>query len=177
MEINAKIASDPFKTEKTADGDNLITFNIGQDERELCNIYNQYYGKNLKLDIKLYRSKRSNEANKLLWKCINLLAAELHNDNWDQYLIELERYGKYTCILVGADGYDDLKNLWRDTKKIGERTSLDGKVFYEVLCFYGSSSYDSKEFSRLLDGVLDDMKDAGVVLPSQKTIEDAKKNR
>ena len=177
MELAAKIASNPFKTEKTKDGDNLVTLNIGQDERTLCEFYNHYYNKNLKIEVKELRSKRSNEANNLLWKCINLLAAALNNDNWDQYLIELERYGKYTCILVGADGYDDLKNLWRDTKKVGERTSLDGKVFYEVLCFYGSSTYDSKEFSRLLDGVIEDMKDTGVVLPTQEVIEKAKKNR
>lgn len=177
MELAAKIASNPFKTEKTKDGDNLVTLNIGQDERTLCEFYNHYYNKNLKIEVKELRAKRSNEANNLLWKCINLLAAELHNDNWDQYLIELERYGKYTCILVGADGYNDLKNLWRDTKKVGERTFPDGRTFYEVLCFYGSSTYDTKEFSRLLDGVLDDMKEAGVLLPSQETIDKAKKQR
>ena len=177
MEIHAKITSDPYKIEKTTEGDNIVSFNIGHDERILCDLFNNYYDKNLKIDIKVFRSKRTNEANRLLWRCINLLAAALNNDNWEQYLIELERYGKYTAILIEKNGYNDLKNLWRTTKVVGERIANDGRIYLEVLCFYGSSDYDLKEFSRLLDGVLSDMKDAGIILPAKEQIEEAKNNK
>ena len=35
----------------------------------------------------------------------------------------------------------------------------------ELLCFFGSSTYSSSEFSKLLEGVINDMKDLGLMPP------------
>ncbi len=162
MELTGKLYGKPVKNK---DGDNIITINIGSDDKTMHKLYNDLNDKNLLINVKQYRKKRSNEANKYFWKCVYTLAAGLKNDNWDQYLTELERYGKYTTMIILQDAYPDLQNMWRETKITGERRDKEGKMYYDVNCYYGSSSYDTEEFARLLDGVIEDIKDAGLSIP------------
>lgn len=162
MELIGRIVGSPHKD---TDGNNLVTVNIGKSEKKVHELYNNLYDKNLKIKMNILKEKRSDNANRLFWKCVYLLADALHNDNWDQYLMELERYGKYTTLIVRQDAYQDFINMWRETKIVGERKDKDGVMYYDVNCFYGSSTYDTAEFARLLDGVMKDMEDAGISIP------------
>ena len=163
MEIKGILEGQPLKNQN---GDNLITVNIGPDNSIMKRLYNKYNQKPLLINVDFFRKKRSNEQNAYFWKCVQVLAAALGNDNWDQYLLELERYGKYITLMIEKDAYSDLANLYRETKIVGERVDKKTKKeYYEVNCFYGSSSYNSKEFARLIDGVINDMKDADVDIP------------
>lgn len=164
MEVIGKLQGEPIKD---MDGNNLVVFNIGKDDKTLHKIFNDFNEKNLLITLQKYRKKRSNEANRYFWKCISILAAGLENDNWDQYLTELERYGKFISMIIRQDAYADLQNMWRETKITGERRDKDGQIYYDVNCYYGSSTYDSAEFSRLLNGVIEDIKDAGLDIPIQ----------
>lgn len=163
MEIKGTLEGAPLKNQN---GDNLITLNIGPDNTVMHRIFNNFNDKPLLIKIDKFRKKRSNEQNAYFWKCIQALAAALGNDNWDQYLLELERYGKCVTLMIEKDAYPDLANLYRETKIVGEQKDPQTKKeLYEVNCFYGSSSYNSKEFTRLIDGVISDMKDADVDIP------------
>ena len=116
----------------------------------------------LKLDIKLEKAKkkRSLDANAMLWACLSEIAGANGMPNWDAYLHELKRYGKYTHILVKEEALEDIKSLWRETEEVGKRGNM-----VELICFFGSSTYNSTEFSKLLEGVISDMKDLGLVPP------------
>lgn len=116
----------------------------------------------LKLDIKLEKAKkkRSLDANAMLWACLSEIAGATGMPNWDAYLHELKRYGKYTHILVKEEALEDIKSLWRETEEVGKRGNM-----VELICFFGSSTYNSTEFSKLLEGVISDMKDLGLVPP------------
>ena len=39
-----------------------------------------------------------------------------------------------------------------------------------MLCYFGSSTLDSKEFSVLLDGVISEMKEMGLEIPMQSDL-------
>ena len=116
----------------------------------------------LKLDIKLEKAKkkRSLDAHAMLWACLSEIAGATGMPNWDAYLHELKRYGKYTHILVKEEALEDIKSLWRETEEVGKRGNM-----VELICFFGSSTYNSTEFSKLLEGVISDMKDLGLVPP------------
>ena len=165
MELIGRFEGKPFRDDK---GNNMITVNFGADDKAFQRMYDSYHDKNLLVDLKIFKKKRSNEANRYFWKCIYILAAGLQNDNWDQYLMELERYGRFVSMEVLKDAYPDLQNIWRETKITGEKTGSDGQEYYIVNCYFGSSTYKSDEFARLLDGVLQDIKDAGLEVPVYK---------
>ena len=130
-------------------------------------------GKDLTIGLSRYRKKRSVDANAFLWKCLGDMAAVLGVTAWDMYLYSLERYGKYTYIQILESAYEDLKRMWRETKVVGDFMSVnpitgDREKYLEVLCFFGSSTYNSKEFSRLLEGVISDMEQMGLERPTDE---------
>jgi len=122
-----------------------------------------------KLSIKAvrYREKRSLDANGLLWLCLGRIADALRCDKWEVYLRMLKRYGKYTYICVKPNVVDAVKAQWRECEVIGE-VDINGQKAIQMLCYFGSSTYDTKEFSELLDGVISEMKEMGLEAPASE---------
>lgn len=127
-----------------------------------------------KLSIKAvkFRHRRSLDANRMLWACLGEIAAELKLDAWDVYLKMLKRYGKFTYIAVKENAVDAVKVQWRETEVIGE-TTVNGKKAIQMLCYFGSSTYDTKEFSALLEGVISEMKEMGLQPPMSEEVKQA----
>lgn len=120
----------------------------------------RYMDKPLEITFEEYREKRSLQANKFLWACIGDICNAVHEDKDRVYLDLLRHYGQYTLIRIPAEALDILKRQWRETEVVGE---IDGKI--DVLCYFGSHTYNSKEFARLLDGVKEMMRSAGLEPP------------
>ena len=119
-----------------------------------------------KLSIKAvkYRKKRSLDANALLWSCLGQIAASLQADKWDIYLQMLKRYGKYTYICVKPNMVDSVRSQWRECEVVGN-VNINGTEAVQMLCYFGSSTYNTKEFSVLLDGVISEMHEMGLEVP------------
>lgn len=120
----------------------------------------RYADKAIEITFEEYHEKRSLQANKFLWACIGDICNAVHEDKDRVYLDLLRHYGQYTLIRIPAEALDILKRQWRETEVVGE---IDGKV--DVLCYFGSHTYNSKEFARLLDGVKEMMRSAGLEPP------------
>ena len=150
----------PFRSEKA-----VISFEVTADPADV----ERYKDKELDITIVRHSKKRGLAANAMLWACLGEIAAAARTDNWSAYLYMLERYGKYSTILIKAEALPDLRRVWRETRIVGEREG--GMV--EVLCFYGSSTYTTEEFSRLLDGVVSDMKELGLAPPPSREMQAA----
>lgn len=121
-------------------------------------------------EIKEHKERRSLTANSLLWKCLGEIATKLRADKWDIYLKMLKRYGTYTYICVKPNVVDAVKKQWRECEIIGE-VNINGQTAVQMLCYFGSSTYNSKEFSILLDGVISEMKEMGLETPQDKELE------
>ena len=124
------------------------------------------------ITIEKPKKKRSLDANGMLWACIGEIASTLRADKWDIYLQMLKRYGKYTYIVVKENVVEAVKKQWRECEVIGE-IDIHGAKGVQMLCYFGSSTYDSKEFSVLLDGVISEMKDIGLQPPPSKEMRKA----
>lgn len=150
----------PFRSEKA-----VISFEVTADPADV----ERYKDKELDITIVRHSKKRGLAANAMLWACLGEIASAARTDNWSAYLYMLERYGRYSTVLIKAEALPDLRRVWRETRVVGERE--DGMV--EVLCFYGSSTYTTEEFSRLLDGVVSDMKELGLTPPPSREMQAA----
>ena len=58
--------------------------------------------------------------------------------------------------------------LFRKSLMFKNHNNLQGSQ--TLLCYYGSSTYDTKEFSVLLDGIIEDMKDLGLQPPMPREV-------
>lgn len=121
----------------------------------------------LRITAVKWRKKRSLDANALLWKCLGDIAASLGADKWQIYLMMLKRYGKYTYVCVRPEAVEMVKRQWRETEEVG-KVEINGQEAVQLLCYYGSSTYDTKQFSTLLDGVISEMQEMGLETPASE---------
>ena len=149
-----------------------LQFSVNEGEAALAELERLQNVEKLSIDVKQYRKKRSLDANGLLWACLGEMAVATRADKWDIYLMMLKRYGKYTYVCIKPEALEDLKHQWRETEVVGELT-INGKKAVQVLCYFGSSMYNTKEFSVLLDGVVSEMQDLGLQPPPSEDMKRA----
>ena len=123
-------------------------------------------------DISEHKEKRSLNANGLLWSCLGEIATALRADKWEVYLQMLKRYGTYTYICVKPNMVEAVKKQWRECEELGH-VDIKGRDSVQMLCYFGSSTMNSKEFSVLLDGVISEMKELGIPTPAEKDLDRA----
>lgn len=121
-------------------------------------------GKDLRITAEKYREPRSTAANKLLWHCIGQFVQAFGGSKDEYYLDALKKYGKYTMVAVPENLKDAFISEWKLCEEVGRH--FDGDVtMVHLLCFFGSHTYNSKEFNTLLSGVINDMKEVGLDAP------------
>lgn len=123
------------------------------------------------LDIRLekHREKRSLDANAYLWSCLSDIAKALETDKWSIYLQMLKRYGKFTYIVLKQSAVESMKKQWRECEVVGD-IDVGGEKAVQMLCYFGSSTYNSKEFSDLLNGVVSEMEEMGLQPPPTREL-------
>lgn len=149
------------------DGNLSLTFDISDKFEVIPMLDDLSQIDKLSIEVKKFREKRSLDANGMLWACLGEMAQVLRTDKWSVYLKMLKRYGQFTYMSVRPDAVDKLKELWRECEEVGK--AENGNV--EMLCYFGSSTYNTQEFSILLDGVISEMREIGLHPPMSKEIE------
>lgn len=145
---------------------------VGNRDQVIRWLFEQEDGK--QWEIKEKREKRSKDANALMWHCLSQMAKAISPpiDKWDMYLMELKKYGKFSYVLLDEKAVDSFKKLWRETEVVGE-VDVNGRKAVQLLCYYGSSTYNTKEMSVLLDGVIDDMKQMELEPPTPRAMRES----
>lgn len=118
-------------------------------------------GKELSVEIKQYRQKRSLDANAYLWLLLSKLADALKTTKDELYLIMLERYGIFTHVIVKPQVAERVKAEWRTVRELGEVT-VNGQTGIQLQCYFGSSTYNTKEMATLIDGVVSECKELDI---------------
>lgn len=161
MEVKAKLHDITFG----ADGKERLTFALDQrvDASGLQDV-------DIRLKATKWREKRSLNANGLLWSCLDKIATALNTDKWQVYLLMLKRYGKFTYLIVPKGAADRTKEMWRESEEVGDIV-VNGREATQMLCYFGSSTYDTAEFTKLLNGVISEMEEMGIPTPAQEEAE------
>ena len=149
--------------QRTLDGKLTATFEVDCEPEELQDLFD----KDLTLQVKKLTRKRSLDANALLWATLGEMAKALNADKWDLYLQMLKGYGRYTYISIDKEALEDFKGMYRECEVVGE---TEDKVC--LICYVGSSLYTKEEFSKLLDGVFQECREAGIHLKASTEIEE-----
>lgn len=145
-----------------------VTQNIQADVEELQAIIAK--GKELSVEIKQFRHNRSLDANAYLWVLLSKMAEVLHTTKDELYLLMLERYGVFTHIVVKLNVAERVKQEWRTVRELGEVT-INGQTGIQLQCYFGSSTYNTKEMATLIDGVVSECKEIGVETMTPSEVE------
>ena len=86
---------------------------------------------------------------------------ELETTKDELYLIMLGKYGVFTHTVVKPNVVERVKEEWKLVKELGE-VKINGQTGIQLQCYFGSSGYDSKEMSTLVNGVVNECKEQGI---------------
>lgn len=137
-----------------------ITLEVNEQIPEEINELNQC--EKLSIEIKKHRNKRSLDANAYMWILLQKIAEEVNSDRWSVYLEMLQKYSReFTFVICKDKAIDKLKELYRTCIDLGE-VDVNGMQGHQMQVFFGSSTFDSKAMSVLIDGVVSECKELGI---------------
>ena len=119
------------------------------------------------------KKHRSADANALAWKLIDRLAAALHMSKEEVYRNAIRDIGgnsEIVCVQEGA--YETLRRCWVG-RGLGWQvevipSKLKGCV--NAILYYGSSAYDTKQMSVLIDHLKQDCESLGIPVEPDERI-------
>jgi hypothetical protein len=131
-------------------------------------------GEDISAEIKKWREHRSRDANALMWAVCEELAQALKISKIEVYRKAIKDVGVYQPLPIRDDAVDAFCRNW-ESGGIGwlaEKTDKSKTPGYTlVFAYFGSSTYDSKEFSRLVDCLMDEAEQIGIVLKAGAELE------
>jgi hypothetical protein len=159
-------------------GDLTVTLTL---PREHAQELQELMESEVRVEIKKWRNRRSNDANALLWAICNDIAKALPTPHTDReiYRRAVLEVGPYTPVPIKSEAVEALKDRWSKQGiawivEVEDDSKLQG--YKRVRLYYGSSTYDTKEMSRLLDYLVDEAQQMGLTLRASKAeIEEAKR--
>lgn len=149
-----------------------LMVNVGDGQaKELC-------GKLLKdkkydLTVKQHWEHRSLDANAYAWTLIDKLSAALHKKKSEIYRETIKNIGGVSesfCLPTAAAVR--LAESWDDGSHLGRQAIMEDAIFEgcsNLTLFFGSSEYDTKQMSALIDSIIEDCRAVGIeTLPPEK---------
>lgn len=145
-------------------GDVVLSFRIPKESRssvdEILSIKCD-----LSVEVKKYRPQRSIDANAYMWVLCDKIAQNVKTTKESVYREIIKRVGVFSVIAAQEDKCEAVINGWEGrgigwVAEVMDGCKLDGCV--RVILYYGSSTYNTEEFSRLLDEIISEAKELGI---------------
>ena len=147
---------------QTLNGMPLITFEVL--DKEFIN-NEMLDGRDIDLTVKAFRKKRSLNANAYMWELCTLLAEKIGINKDEVYREAIRVAGVFRDMEMAEDAVSTFQTAWGmlGTGWVTERVD-DGKREGTALirAYYGTSKYNTKQMSRIIDGLVQDCKAAGI---------------
>lgn len=146
-------------------GKALLTLSISQKQSAI-NCFEELKNKE-KLTVKIgkYTESRTKDANKYFWALCEKLAEKLNLTKKDVYLDAIKDVGVFYDDEVEPEKVQHRRKAWEmiGTGWLTERVDFSADGNKEVIRFYyGSSCYNKKQMSRLIDNVVQDCQAVGI---------------
>lgn len=104
------------------------------------------------VEIKRYRKKRSLDQNALMWVILDKMAKHLNIKAEDVYFDMLKHYGVHEYLAIPKNSQNKQAILRTLRYYEIEDSILENAI--RIKCFIGSSEYDTKQMTVLIDGIL-----------------------
>ena len=148
----------------------IVEIEISGEENfnELLSLKND----NKQVEITEHKELRSLDANAYLWVLLTKLQDKLKIPKEEIYKNYIQKIGSAEIIPIKNEAVKRFRDAWHKNGLgwISEtmKSKLDG--FTNVIAYYGSSSYNTNEMSRLIDEVVKDCKEQNIETKSDSEI-------
>ena len=126
------------------------------------------------LEVKEHRKKRSLDANAYCWTLINKIADALRITPVEIYRQAIQNIGgNYEIIPIKEEAADHFKQIWQ-AQGLGWPCVDMGKSkiqgYRNLRAYYGSSTYDTRQMSQLIDNLVQDCRALDIEVKSEEEI-------
>jgi hypothetical protein len=153
----------------------VLTFEVNENADTLFRIYEELKtAEKLTIKIGKFSKKRSLDANAYAWVMISKLAEKLNIPKTDIYRSAIKEIGGNSDVVCIQDkAVKKLCEGW-EGNGIGWLTErfpskLDGCT--NVTLYYGSSTYDTAQMSRLINIIVEECRQLGIETKSKEEVE------
>lgn len=158
------------------DGTQNITVTVPVDFRAK---FDELKSADVSIEIKKHHKRRSLTANAYAWVLIDQIAEKMGVDKVDVYREAIRSIGGVSDVVcVPNKAVERLEEGWR-AKGLGWFTErLDSKLngCTNMVLFYGSSTYDSRQMASMIDHLIQDAESIGIPTVTEAEIERMVKN-
>ena len=152
-----------------AHGEQHITITVTSDFRES---YDALKDSDINVEIKKWRKPRSRDANAYAWVLIDKIAAALSLDKAEVYREAIREIGGVSDTVGVQDvAVQKLCEGWEHNGIGWQTETFPSKIegCTNVILYYGSSTYDTKQMSLLIDHLVAEAKAIGIeTMPPDK---------
>lgn len=130
----------------------------------------------LNIEMKKWYKKRSLDANAYCWVICDLIAKELSKDGIttkeEVYKDAILQIGSFVPFIVEEKNFENFKRIWgkQGLGFLVQEVSRKDKCI-KVNCYYGSSTYDTKEMSLLIELLVQECKQLDIETKSKAEID------
>ena len=122
-------------------------------------------------EIKEHKQKRSLNANAYCWVLIGKIADAIGSTKEEVYITYITNKGIYRIITIDKKAATTFMKVWSD-KGLGwicETSESNNEDFIDVVAYYGTSSYNTKQMANFIDYVVEEAKnlDIDTITPAE----------
>lgn len=171
MELTGEIKnlSKDYKTDKPI-------LQLVLNERDCLLSLEQLKDIKLSIQVKKWRKKRSINANNYFWKLLSEYSEEKNVDAIEEYKERVKRLGIFRRFRIEDKDKKTFEIMWQDKGiawfcEIADTEYIGDIEFKIINAYYGSSSFNSKQMSRLINDLVEDCKEVGIETKPQAEID------
>ena len=161
-----KIKADKIEARLTLAGEMEITLRVARESKQAVrDSMDELMDKPLLVEIKQFRARRSMEANAYAWVLIDKVAEVMRQGRTEVYRSYIREVpGNSQLVCVPTDAVAKLVHGWSHNGLGWISDTMQSKLpgCTNVMLYYGSSTYDSKQMSTLIDLIVQDAKELGI---------------
>lgn len=121
----------------------------------------------LNVELKKYRKKRSLNANNYFWKILQDLCELAEIDTIEEYKRRVKQLGIFRRFRIEKENINTFEKMWSSQGvawfcEIADTEYIGDTEFKIINAYYGSSSFNSKQMSRLINDLVEDCHDYGI---------------
>lgn len=162
MELSGAIANlqTDFKS-----GDMILSLSINEKANAML-LFDDYKDtEKLQIKITKYREKRSLDANAYFWTLVDKLAVKLNTTKEEIYRSAIKDIGGNSeTVCVQNNAVKKLCSVWKKNGLGFQTDTFTSKIegCTNVILYYGSSTYDTKQMSALISNIVEECKSQGI---------------
>jgi hypothetical protein len=118
----------------------------------------------LDIEIVKHRVKRSLNANNYAWTLISKIADVVGNTKEEVYREYIKHKGIYRVVTIDEQAASTFIKIWTE-KGLGwicEKSATKIAGLVDVIAYYGTSSYNTKQMANFIDYVVEEAKGLGI---------------